>query len=69
MAEDNRNDFEMSPGDSKRPNRALQRTAGRSAARLKDEWSESEMSDIEGKAVRETATERGSEGVSIYEVK
>jgi hypothetical protein len=48
---------------------SVERTEG-TQSRLKEEWSEQGMNDIEGKAVRETATERGREGVSImkYEV-
>lgn len=38
---------------------------GRSAARLRDEWTELGVNDIEGKAARGAATERGREGVSI----
>jgi hypothetical protein len=36
-----------------RPNQALQPTPSRRMKRLKDEWSEWVMRDIEGKALRE----------------
>jgi hypothetical protein len=42
----------------------MERTATRRESRLTDEWSEWDERHRR-KAVRETATERGSEGVSI----
>ena len=50
---------------SAQPNRRMKPTPSRRRERLKDEWSQMVMRDIEGKALRERATEPGGEEVSI----